>query len=87
MERPPNTDETKKGLKNTNNGKTPSLDNTPPKLLQEDIDLTANILSNLKKIANSKISPKNGEKAFYSNCQKKEMFLAVQIGEELHSFL
>jgi hypothetical protein len=71
------------------NGKAPGLDNIPPKLLMEDIDLTANILCNLfeKKNGNRKQSPKNGEKAFYLNYQIKEMFLTVQIGEELHYFL
>jgi hypothetical protein len=34
-----------------------------------------------------KKSPKNGEKAFYSNYQRKEMFLTVKTGEELHFFL
>jgi hypothetical protein len=40
-----------------------------------------------EKSGNRKKSPKNGEKAFYSNYQRKEMFLSVQIGEELHFFL
>jgi hypothetical protein len=47
MERPPNKDEIKKALKNTKNGKAPGSDNMPPELLEEDIDLTENILCNL----------------------------------------
>jgi hypothetical protein len=64
------------------NIKAPSLDNTPPKQLQEDIDLSANIFYNLKKKLETEISPKNGEKNFYSNYQKREMFLTFQTGEE-----
>jgi hypothetical protein len=79
MERPPNKDEFKKGLKNTKNGKALSLDNIPPTLLKEDMNLTANILCSLKNLETGKKSPKNGEKAFYSNYQRKVIFLSVQI--------
>jgi hypothetical protein len=72
-----------KNLSKTKHGKAPGMDNIPPELL-EDTDLTANILCNLE---NRKRSPKNGEKAFYLNYHRKEMFLTVQIGEELHYFL
>jgi hypothetical protein len=37
----------KKALENTNKGKAPSLENIPPKLLKEAINLTENILCNL----------------------------------------
>jgi sorting nexin-29 len=47
IERPPNKDEIKKALRNTENGKAPGSDNIPPELLQEDTDLTAHRLSNL----------------------------------------
>jgi hypothetical protein len=57
-----------------------------PNLL-EDVDLTGNILCNLKKFGNRKKSLKNGEKTFYLNYQRKEMFLNVQTGEELNFFL
>jgi hypothetical protein len=40
----------------------------------------------LKKFGNRKKSLKNGEKAFYLNYQRKEMFLTAQIGEKLHYF-
>jgi hypothetical protein len=80
MERPPNKDEIKKALKNTKNGKAPGLDNIPPKLLKEDIDLTANILCNLfEKFWEQEKIPKTGEIAFCSNYQRKEMFLTVKI--------
>jgi hypothetical protein len=65
------------------------LNNIPPELLKEAIDLTANILCNLcEKIwKQEKKTKKNGEKAFYSNYYRKEIFLTVQIDEELHYFL
>jgi hypothetical protein len=47
MDRPPNKDKIKKTLKNTRNGKALDLDNIPPELLKEDIDLTADILCSL----------------------------------------
>jgi hypothetical protein len=79
----------KKLSKTQKNGKAPGVDNIPPGLLTEDIDLSANILCNLfeKKFGNRKKSLKTGEKAFCSNYQRKEMFIPVQIGEELHFFL
>jgi hypothetical protein len=73
---------------NTKNGKVSGLDTIPPKLLKDDIDLTANILYNLfEKIWKQNKSLKNGGKAFYLNYQMKEMFLIVQIGVELHYFM
>jgi hypothetical protein len=77
-----------KKLSKTQNGKAPGLDNIPPELLKEDTDLIANILCNLfEKIWKQEKTWKNGEKAFYSNYQRKEIFLTVQIEEELHYFL
>jgi hypothetical protein len=40
----------------------------------------------LKKFGNRKKFPKTGEKALCSNYQRMEMFLTVQIEEELHFF-
>jgi hypothetical protein len=56
------------------------LDNIPPKLLKEDIDLKVNILCSLfEKIWKQEKIPKTGGKAFCSNYQRKEIFLTVQI--------
>jgi hypothetical protein len=41
----------------------------------------------LKGFGNSKKSIKNGDKAYYSIYQRKEMFLNVETGAELHYLL
>jgi hypothetical protein len=84
MERPPNEDEIKRALTNTKNYKVPGLDNIPPELLKEAINLTAVCL---KEFGNRKKSLRSRKKAFYLNYQRKKIFLTVHIGEELHFFL
>jgi hypothetical protein len=64
------------------------LDNIAPKLLKEDTDLTANILCNLfETIWKQKKFPEEWRKALLFKLPKKNMFLTVQIGEELLFFL